>query len=413
MNILIYGINFAPELVGIGKYTSELVEWLTTNHKVSVITAPKYYPEWKLDSRFRRWWYQRQNDGDVKIYRCPIWVPKRPSGIKRILHLLSFSITSFPVLLKFAFNKPDIIIAIAPPFTSAPFILFTSWIARCKRLLHIQDFEIDAAFTLGILKNSYLNQFLLWIEKVFLKRFDVISTISPFMLNKLVHKIDVENKAFLFPNWVDTDVIKPIDNSQSFRKELDLPEKTKICLYSGNIGFKQGLDTLLAVAEQFKDEKRDILFLIVGDGAAKDSLMEFINSKDLINVSLRPIQPNDTFQKLLATADLHLVLQSSSIADYVMPSKLTTILSIGGCSLITAQRNTQLGQLVSEYQIGKLIEPDSTTHLYNGINSILEDESVRLNISKNARKYAVNSLSKELILNEFETKISELVNNVK
>ncbi|SUY94619.1 colanic acid biosynthesis glycosyl transferase [Citrobacter braakii] len=42
MKILVYGINYSPELTGIGKYTGEMVEWdgAARGHDVRVITAP-------------------------------------------------------------------------------------------------------------------------------------------------------------------------------------------------------------------------------------------------------------------------------------------------------------------------------------------------------------------------------------
>jgi len=49
LRILIYGINYAPELTGIGKYSGEMAEWLTAQgHEVIVITAPPYYPQWEV-----------------------------------------------------------------------------------------------------------------------------------------------------------------------------------------------------------------------------------------------------------------------------------------------------------------------------------------------------------------------------
>ncbi len=49
MKILVYGINYWPELTGIGKYTGEMVEWLAAQgHEVRVITAPPYYPQWQV-----------------------------------------------------------------------------------------------------------------------------------------------------------------------------------------------------------------------------------------------------------------------------------------------------------------------------------------------------------------------------
>ena len=56
MKILVYGINYSPELTGIGKYTGEMVEWMARQgHDVRVITAPPYYPQWKVGERYSAW----------------------------------------------------------------------------------------------------------------------------------------------------------------------------------------------------------------------------------------------------------------------------------------------------------------------------------------------------------------------
>ena len=45
MRILIYGLNFHPEQIGIGKYSGELAAFLTNRgNDIKVITAPPYYP---------------------------------------------------------------------------------------------------------------------------------------------------------------------------------------------------------------------------------------------------------------------------------------------------------------------------------------------------------------------------------
>ena len=110
MKILIYGLNFHPEKVGIGKFTGEMAEWLSQKgHEVKVITSQPYYPEWKLKNKNR---YQFELKKGVKIIRCPIWVPLKPNGVKRLIHLLSFAITSLPVILNTFFWKPRFIINI-------------------------------------------------------------------------------------------------------------------------------------------------------------------------------------------------------------------------------------------------------------------------------------------------------------
>jgi colanic acid biosynthesis glycosyl transferase WcaI len=412
MKILVYGINFPPELVGIGKYTGEMTEWLSRDNDIAVITAPQYYPEWKIGAGFRRWLYSTELMNGIKIHRCPIWVPAKPTGIKRILHLLSFTLTSIPKLIQIMFWKPDIIIAIAPPISSTPVILLTAWLSRCKKMLHVQDFEIDAAFNLGILKLTWLKKWLELAEGFVLKRFHLVSTISPMMHKRLLEKNVPKDQTYLFPNWVDINAVKPQQKNLTSIDTLDLPSYDYLILYAGNIGKKQGLHVLLDVAEMMTGTENDkSLFLIVGEGAAKSELETIKRKKKLSNVLFKPLLPLDTFNQLLTLTDIHLVIQNESIADFVMPSKLTGILSVGGCTIITASPDTQLGHLVEEYDIGLLIEPESVKQLYNGIVELLQNQELRQHLGANARQYAIENLSKDEILSAFKHRIIDLVKN--
>ncbi|MFG6657439.1 glycosyltransferase, partial [Scandinavium sp. M-37] len=92
MKILVYGINYSPELTGIGKYTGEMVEWMAQEgHEVRVITAPPYYPEWQVGERYSAWRYRRE-EGAATVWRCPLYVPKQPSTLRRLIHLGSFAL---------------------------------------------------------------------------------------------------------------------------------------------------------------------------------------------------------------------------------------------------------------------------------------------------------------------------------
>ncbi|MCK4703844.1 MAG: colanic acid biosynthesis glycosyltransferase WcaI, partial [Gammaproteobacteria bacterium] len=117
MKIIIYSINYYPELIGIGKYNGEMAEWLADKgHEVSVITAPPYYPAWVVKSGYSRFWFKKEKLNQVNVIRCPLWVPSKPSGLKRILHLFSFAFTSFPVIFWYAIrHRPEIIFVVEPP----------------------------------------------------------------------------------------------------------------------------------------------------------------------------------------------------------------------------------------------------------------------------------------------------------
>ena len=124
MKILLYGINFAPELTGIGKYTGEMAAWLAAQgHQVRVVTAPPYYPDWAVGAGYSARTWRRERWQGVDVWRCPLWVPPRPGGAKRLVHLASFALSSLPVMLRQLLWRPEVVWVVEPPLFCAP----TAW----------------------------------------------------------------------------------------------------------------------------------------------------------------------------------------------------------------------------------------------------------------------------------------------
>ncbi|MEN1786189.1 MAG: WcaI family glycosyltransferase [Bacteroidota bacterium] len=411
MKLLIYGINYAPELTGIGKYTGELTEWLVkAGHHVEVITAMPYYPRWKITEDYRKkGWFVEKMSG-VLVRRTPLYVPKKITGKSRIIHELSFMLSSQIHWLKTFFNKPDAVIAICPPFHTGFAALLYGKLWNIPVIYHIQDLQVDAAKDLGIIKNQRLLNLLVKLESWILTKSKLVSTISEGMVKKILTKGIKEEKVLLFPNWVDTSFIQPLPKSASLRKAWGFKEEDKIILYSGNLGEKQGLELLIEVAKQFQSQE-DIHFLIVGEGGTRQRLIDLSKQQNLHNVHFYPLQPYEKLSALLAAADLHLVLQKRAAADLVLPSKLTSILSVGGVAVVTASAGSTLYEVVNEHNMGILVEPESVSALAEGIKRGLTTDTNL--ISKNARKYAQVFLSKEAILSKFEQDLKAIITTPK
>src|ERR1035437_8199953 len=116
MRILLCGINYAPDLIGIAKYNTELCGTLSANgHEERVITAPPYYPAWNIPPAYRGWWYRTEQRAGVRVQRAPIYVPTNPSGAKRLIHHASFALASAgPVIAQALRWRPQIVFAVAP-----------------------------------------------------------------------------------------------------------------------------------------------------------------------------------------------------------------------------------------------------------------------------------------------------------
>lgn len=408
MKILLYGINYAPELTGIGKYSGELGAWLAARgHTVEVITAHPYYPEWRVPAshRGKRWFLERIEG--VCVYRTPLYVPGKATSLRRILHEFSFAVGSLPHWGRAGFGgRFDVVICVAPAFHLGLLALLYAKFRRVPLVYHIQDLQVDAAKELGMISNPTFLKTLFSLEKLILNHATLVSTISEGMLRKIQAKGVAAAKTLLFPNWVDETHIRPVPKAESLRAEFGLHPTDQVVLYAGNLGEKQGLDLIIEVARRFRTQP-SVRFLIVGSGGGKATLEEKVRGYGLENVLFFPLQPYEKLSALLATADLHLVLQKKSAADLVMPSKLTGILAAGGCALVTALPGTSLHRVVERHELGILVEPESVEALRQGLETALSVDLERYR--RNARTYAETQLGKEAILHAFEQTLLGLI----
>src|SRR5207248_400593 len=250
MRVLLVGINYVPDLIGVAKYNSERCESLVAEgHDVRVITAPPYYPAWKTPGGFSSFYFRSRHIAGVRVTRTPIYVPGHPSGAKRLIHHASFALSSaVPVLIDALSWRPDVMVAVAPSLMSAAFVSLVARRVGAKSWLHVQDFEVDAAFGLGLLRNHSLREWMLRAEASILKSFDHVSTISEAMLLRLAIKGLAPNKALEVRNWIDTSAICPGSRMTKYRRELKLGEGDIVALYSGTMSNKQGLDLVIEAA---------------------------------------------------------------------------------------------------------------------------------------------------------------------
>lgn len=407
MKILLYSLNFTPELTGIGKYSGEMAEWLALNgHEVRVVTSYPYYPQWEVQDGYRSSWYSAEKIGDVRVFRCPFWVPRRPGGLKRLIHLASFAVGSFPALLRSAFWRPDVVWIVAPAFFCVPGALIASKVLGAKSWIHIQDYEVDAAFDLGMLKGDRLKRFALSAERWLLRSFDRFSTISRRMYQLGLSKGVEESRAVLFPNWVDLKAIGAAGNDSpgSYRFELGIPSDAVIALYSGNMGAKQGLEILSQAAATLAGCK-NLYFVFCGNGAGRADLE--CQCAGMTNVRFLDLQPMERLGELLRTADIHLLPQRADAADLVMPSKLTGMLASGRCVVATAHVGTEVAMVVEGK--GLVVPPEDAKAFSEAILQLSRDAAQRDAFGKSGRFYAEQLLDKDSVLRAFEAELERLV----
>ncbi len=391
-SLFIYCINYAPEMLGVGRYAGELGDYLHRQGvALEVITTPPHYPGWRVPSPYRNAYKVDRRDG-VRINRCPILLREAMGGLSRVMIAASFALTTAPVVIWRALvQRPVVILATEPSLFSAPAALIAARLCGARAVLHVQDLEVEAAFAVGHLKGRRVLAFAQAVERFLLRRFDQVITISCRMEAALGSAGVAPDRLHVVRNWVDLASIYPKAGPNPFRQELGFDEDARMVLYAGNIGRKQALDQVLDAATLLLNDSRTH-FVIAGDGPEKARLM----SRATSNVIFLPLQPEELLNDLLNAADLHILPQDQNAADLVLPSKLGGMLASGKPIVVQADAGTELHSFLAG--AATITPPGDPAALVAGLDQAcaLADET-----SKRRAELAF-SLSAQSLLADFQ-----------
>jgi colanic acid biosynthesis glycosyl transferase WcaI len=403
MKILIYSLNYAPELTGIARYNTELAEWLMDRgHVVRVVCAPPYYPAWRVMPGYRGWAYKKERRGPVSVMRCPLWVPARPSGWRRILHHVSFALSSLPVVLAMAlFWHPDVVMVTEPPLLCAPAALMSASLGAAMPWLHIQDLEVEAAFGLGMLRGGTLRRTVASVEGWLMRRFGLISTLTGTMQARVLARGVHPARVVLFPNWVDTAAIRPMSDVSPLRAKLAGADAKTVVLYSGTMGRKQGLEVIVEAARALID-RPDIRFVLCGDGAARPGLEA--QAAGLDNVRFRELQPEAKLNMLLNAADIHVLPQRADADGLVLPSKLIGMLASGRPVVATVPADSEIAAILAG-GAGVITPPGDGARCAEAIRDLADDSAARRRAGSRARVEARLRFGRDAILTAMVTEL--------
>ncbi len=410
MKIAVFGINYYPEVTGIGLYTTEMCEYLAAKgHEIHAITGFPYYP---FGHDYSAWYKNKGLRGvlpfchddmrGVKIKRCNLYKPDLPNTLKRIFHELSF-IFSVSLRSFFDFGKYDVVISVSPPlllgFTANVF-------ARIKKahfILHVQDMQPDAAIELGMIRNKALISLLLGMEKSLYERADHVMTISDAMRHKIVKKGISDKKVGLLFNWADTASIIPLARKNSFSKRHYLDGKF-VVLHAGNMGEKQDMHIVMEAAAAMRQDP-SVIFLLAGGGVKRSYVEHYVKKHGLTNIILLHAQEKGTFNEMLSACDAALITQRKGVGDCVMPSKICGPACAERPMIIATDEHCEIAWLAKTHNFAIVVPSGNSAELVASIYRLKEDRNFAEDLGRNARHFMMRDRSMDAILEKFEKEL--------
>ncbi len=402
-HITLIGLNFYPESTAIGLYSTQLARHLEEQGaKLDVITAFPYYPQWKIAPEYKdKPRFLTEEFENMTLHRFRQYTPAQPSFVKRVLHIVDFTIGSFMNLRKV--KKCDYVISVIP-FTSSAFLgNLLKRRFKAKHWIHIQDFEFDAAFQSGVVqsgkqKKGLLHRLLMWIERRVLARADRVSTISHLMMDSLSAK--TESDRYYLPNWIDA---KDIDPSKSRPHGYLSSSKFKL-LYSGSIADKQDWDFFMKLVDRLDFERFEIV--IVGDGAQRKPLEERV--AEYPGISLYPPVPYEELNDLLCGADAHFLFQKAEVLDTVMPSKILGMMASAKPSVITGHPDSEVAKVMQQSEGGYYVPNNELQSVLDHLETLYKNKEAAGQMGERARAFVTREFARIPILEEFTKELAGL-----
>ncbi|HEX2101670.1 MAG TPA: glycosyltransferase, partial [Candidatus Synoicihabitans sp.] len=318
MRLTIWGINYAPEPIGIAPFNTDLAEYLAEQgHEVTVVTSFPYYPNWSRRAEDRGQLFRSERAARVSLKRCWCYVPRRVTSLKRMAHELSFVWCS--LLRVLLLPRPDLMIVISPPLGLGVAAWIASRLRRTQYIFHVQDLQPDAAVSLGMVKKGAGVRFLYGLERFAYAKAAVVSGISRGMMTAFWSKGLAHAKTALVPNWLRSKA-EPTGaesaSAEAAKARFGIAPDDLLCVYAGNLGRKQNLGVLLDAARAIATAAvtpgvRRVRFLVAGDGAGREALEVSLRENPTDNLTLLPLLDEPDYRQLLAAADVALITQAA------------------------------------------------------------------------------------------------------
>jgi colanic acid biosynthesis glycosyl transferase WcaI len=384
MKILLLSTYFRPDIASTGVIMSKLAhEFVARGHQVTVLTTVPHYDTNKVWPEFSRKLIHTENSGNLRIHRLFTYVARDKANVfQRILAYGSFNLLS--ILKGLTLPHHDVILVPSPPLSNGVIADLLGRLRGIPFLYNVQDIWPDVAIRAGVLKNAKMIQRLRRMESYVYRRAAGIAVISEGFRSNLLAKSVPDAKLSVIPNFIDADFITPRPKLNPFSRRHKLEDKF-VVLFAGNMGFSQGLETVLDAAKRLQDHP-EIEFVMVGNGAGRASAQAYLQQLDLDNVRFLPFQPEEDLPDLYGTADVCLIPLRRGFTTESVPCKLLSIMAAGKPSVAAVDFGSDTWILLDRTRAGICVEPENPVSLADAIVQYYRNQGARKKAGENARR---------------------------
>jgi glycosyltransferase involved in cell wall biosynthesis len=314
---------FPPEIGAAQTRLYELAQELSSlGWDIEVLTALPNYPTGRVFKGYNADKPMRESLGRLSVVRVPLR-PAQKGFLNRLICYYSFVFSAIRWGRKLC-QRPDVLFVESPPLFIGVAAVHLSKHWRVPYAFNVSDLWPESAKSMGIVKNRVLLALAERLELSYYRRAALVTGTSDEIISSVRQRSSTS--AEVITNGVDIDRFGPRYAAREARSILQTSDRVTF-IYAGVMGVAQGLDRILDIAASVRDLP-NVQFVLVGDGAERESLKCRIEAQCLHNVRLLEPQPKEQIPALLASADCVFNVLKFAIPGAV-PSKIYEAMATG------------------------------------------------------------------------------------
>lgn len=403
VKVAILGINYAPEPTGIAPYTTGLATGLAKRgHDVRVLTGYPHYPQWKRDTAGAGFRSGERIDG-VRVRRLDHCVPRNLSWIGRAAMEVSFGLQ----LLTTRWGRPEVVVCVSPPLLAAAMATTRARLTWRRPAIAMLVHDL---YSRGIAETGATSgmsaRAVHAVESATARLADEVGVIHPGFTRDITRNLGVDCwRVRAIRNW--THIVPPdLSASATFRAAHGWSADDIVVLHAGNMGFKQGLENVIAAAQLGALSGSRVRFVLLGDGNQRAELQAA--GAGISTLEFLPPVSEAEFPAALGAADVLLVNERPGVAQMAAPSKLTSYFAAGKPILAATDADGFTTHEIQASGAGILVPAGRPNLLLAEATRLGTDHRFAAQLGEAGCRYSAALLSVDAALDRYEQWIVDL-----
>ena len=386
MRILFLSHYFPPEGNAPALRTFDhCTRWAAAGHDVTVVTCAPNHPGGKLYPGYRNRLRQVEFVEGIRVVRVVTFLAANRGRWRRIANYLSYLAAAVPAGL--FERRPDIVVATSPQFFCGWAGVLVSRLRRRPLLLEIRDLWPESILAVDAMRFRIGLRLLETLERWMYGAARRVVTVGDGYRTRLIERGVDPARVSVVMNGVDFRRFFAREPDRALAGRLGVAGRF-VVTYCGTIGLAHGLEVVLrAGALLIERGRRDVVFLLVGDGARLEALRGAAARAGLDNVIFAGRLDIDAIPGVLSLTDACLVhLRAAPTFTTVMPSKIFEAAAMARPIILGVEGFAR--GFVEKAGCGVCIEPENERDLVDAIFRLSADAAFRDRLGRAGRRAA-------------------------